>query len=58
MANLNMTTFHVVVSVYRFIKIWNSSQFSAEFLNGQLEALNRDNCDKYNLSQPFLDVFS
>ena len=38
MTNLNMI-FHVVVSVvsvYRFVKIWNSPQFPAEFRNGQL----------------------
>ena len=29
--NLNMI-FHVVVSVYQFVKIWNLTQFSAEFL--------------------------
>ena len=34
MTNLNMI-FHVVVSVYRFVKIWNSPQFPAEFRNGQ-----------------------
>ena len=28
--------FHVVVSVYRFIKIWNLPQFPAEFRNRQL----------------------
>ena len=28
--------FHVVVSVYWFVKIWNSPQFPAEFQNGQL----------------------
>ena len=26
--------FHVVVSVYRFVKIWNSPQFPAQFRNG------------------------
>ena len=44
MTNLNMT-FHVVLSVYRFIKIWNSAQFPAEFRNGQWttrEAKERD----------------
>ena len=30
--------FHVVVSVYRLIKIWNSPQFPAEFRNGQFSA--------------------
>ena len=30
--NLNMI-FHVVVSVYRFVKNWNSPQFPAEFQN-------------------------
>ena len=35
MTNLNMV-FHVVVSVYRLVKIWNSPQFSDEFRNGQL----------------------
>ena len=33
MTNLNMI-FHLVVSVYRLVKIWNSPQFSAEFRNG------------------------
>ena len=33
--NLNMI-FHVVVSVYRLVKIWNSPQFPDEFRNGQL----------------------
>ena len=33
MTNLYMI-FHVVVSVYRFVKIWNSPQFAAEFRNG------------------------
>ena len=33
MTNLNMI-FHVVVSVYRFVKIWNSPQFLAEFRSG------------------------
>ena len=35
MTNLNMI-FHVVVSGYRLIKIWNSLQFPTEFQNGQL----------------------
>ena len=35
MTNLNMI-FHVVVSVYRLIKIRNSPRFPAEFRNGQL----------------------
>ena len=35
MTNLN-TMFHVVVSVYRLVEIWNSPQFPAEFRNGQL----------------------
>ena len=34
MTNLNMV-FHVVVLVYRFVKIWNSPQCPAEFRNGQ-----------------------
>ena len=34
MTNLNMI-FHVVVSVYRLVKIWNSLQFPYEFGNGQ-----------------------
>ena len=34
MTNLNML-FHVVVSVYRLVKIWNSPQFPDEFRNGQ-----------------------
>ena len=33
MTNLNMI-FHVVVSVYRLVKIWNSPQSPAEFRNG------------------------
>ena len=33
MTNLNMI-FHVVVSVYRLVKIWNSPQFPDEFRNG------------------------
>ena len=36
MTNLN-TIFHVVVSVYQLIEIWNSTQFPAEFPNGQSE---------------------
>ena len=35
MTNLNMI-FHVVVSVYRLVKIWNSPHFPDEFRNGQL----------------------
>ena len=34
MTNLNMI-FHVVVSVYRLVKILNSPQFPDEFRNGQ-----------------------
>ena len=37
MTNLNMI-FHVVVSVYRLVKIWNSPQFPDEFRNGQYHA--------------------
>ena len=33
MINLDMI-FHVVVSVYRLVKIWNSHQFPVEFRNG------------------------
>ena len=33
MTNLNMF-FHVMVSVYRLVKIWNSPQFPAEFRGG------------------------
>ena len=33
MINLDMI-FHVVVSVYRLVKIWNSPQFPVEFRNG------------------------
>ena len=29
-------TFHVMVSVYRLVKIWNSPQFPAEFQNSLL----------------------
>ena len=36
MTNLNMI-FHVVVSVYPLVKIWNSPQFPDEFGNGQLQ---------------------
>ena len=36
MANLDMI-FQVVVPVYRFVKIWNSPQFPAEFRNAQLK---------------------
>ena len=36
MTNLNMI-FHVVVSVYRLVKIWNSPQFPDEFRNGQFK---------------------
>ena len=32
-ANLNMIV-HVMVSVYRLVKIWNSPQFPDEFWNG------------------------
>ena len=35
MTNLNMI-FHVVVSVYRLVKIWNSPQFPTEFGNGPI----------------------
>ena len=35
MTNLNMI-FHVVVSVYRFAKIWNSPQFPVQLRNGQV----------------------
>ena len=35
MTNLNMI-FYAVVSVYRFVKFWNSPQFPAEFWNSQL----------------------
>ena len=35
--NLNMI-FHVMVSVYRLVKIWNSPQFPDEFRNGQCSA--------------------
>ena len=34
LTNLNMI-FHVAVSVYRLVKIWNSPQFPPEFPNGQ-----------------------
>ena len=34
MTNLNMI-FHVVVSVYQLVEIWNSPQFPDEFRNGQ-----------------------
>ena len=33
MINLNMI-FHVVVSVYRLVKIWDSPQLPVEFRNG------------------------
>ena len=35
LCNLNVI-FHVVVSVYRLVKIWNSPQFPAEFRNGHI----------------------
>ena len=35
MTNLNMI-FHVMVSDYRLVKIWNSPQVPAELRNGQL----------------------
>ena len=37
MINLDMI-FHVVVSVYRLVKIWNSPQFPVEFRNGLYQA--------------------
>ena len=37
MTNLNMI-FHVVVSGYQLVKIWNSPQFPDEVRNGQLES--------------------
>ena len=40
MTNLNMI-FHVVVSVYRLVKIWNSPQFPVEFRNGLLATVKR-----------------
>ena len=43
MINLNMI-FHVVVSVYRSITIWNSPQFPVEFRNGLF-------CIKFSLYQ-------
>ena len=36
MTNLDMI-FHVVVSVYQLVKIWNSPQFPDEFRNSQLD---------------------
>ena len=53
MTNLNMT-FHVMVSVYRFVKIWNSPQFPAEFRNGQLDGRTLDiiHCF-YNIARHF-----
>ena len=38
MIHLNMI-FHVVVSVYQFVKIWNSPHFPAEFRNGQFRVV-------------------
>ena len=35
LTNLNLI-FHVVVSLYRLVKIWNSPQFPAQFWHGQL----------------------
>ena len=35
MTTLNVI-FHVVVSIYRLVKIWNLPQFAAQFWNGQL----------------------
>ena len=40
MTNLNMI-FHVVVSDYRLVKIWNSPQVPAELRNGQYPELQR-----------------
>ena len=38
--NLNMI-FHVVVSVYRLVKIWNSPQFPVEFRSGLLQDIGK-----------------
>ena len=38
MTNLNMI-FHLVVSIYRLAKIWNSPQFPDEFRNGLLSII-------------------
>ena len=38
MTNINVI-FHVVVSVYRLVTIWNSPQFPAEFRNGLLRSI-------------------
>ena len=38
--------FHVVVSVYRLVKIWNSPQFPDEFRNGQWWRGNAQSVDK------------
>ena len=54
MANLNMV-FHVVVSVYRLVKIWNSPQFLPEFRNGQL-LNNLCNC-RFSRAQQKFHVF-
>ena len=38
--------FYVVVSVYRFVEIWNSLQFPVEFRNGQCETLRTGNPER------------
>ena len=42
MTNLNMI-FHVVVSVYQLVKIWNSPKFPDEFRNCELLTLRDTN---------------
>ena len=43
MTSLDMI-FHVVVSVYRSLKIWNSPQFPAEFRNGPYREVRSSFC--------------
>ena len=56
MTSLNMI-FHVVVSVYRLIKIWNSPQFPAEFRNGQLFCARRGQKSEQTYNKELCRVF-
>ena len=61
MTNLN-TIFHMVVSVYWLVKIWNSPQSPDEFWNGQLEKCIMATLPVYVKYQfklyPFLSLYS
>ena len=50
MTNLNMI-FHVVVSVYRLVNIWNSPQFPDEFRNGLYIVSDTNNFFKFDLDK-------